>query len=86
MAKLEVLQADVTKLELDAIANAANTGLMHGGGVAGAVRVRPAGTEDATTQCRDHVALLLRDQRVFPLVTQAVSVGQFWMAGQAASG
>ena len=37
MAKLEVLQADVTKLELDAIANAANTGLMHGGGVAGAI-------------------------------------------------
>jgi O-acetyl-ADP-ribose deacetylase len=37
MAKLEVLQADVTKLEVDAIANAANTRLMHGGGVAGAI-------------------------------------------------
>ena len=37
MAKMEVLQADVTKLEVDAIANAANTGLMHGGGVAGAI-------------------------------------------------
>jgi O-acetyl-ADP-ribose deacetylase len=35
--KLEVLQADVTKLEVDAIANAANTRLMHGGGVAGAI-------------------------------------------------
>jgi O-acetyl-ADP-ribose deacetylase len=34
---LEVLQADVTKLEVDAIANAANTHLMHGGGVAGAI-------------------------------------------------
>jgi O-acetyl-ADP-ribose deacetylase (regulator of RNase III) len=34
---LEVLQADVTKLEVDAIANAANTRLMHGGGVAGAI-------------------------------------------------
>ena len=34
---LEVLQADVTKLDVDAIANAANTGLMHGGGVAGAI-------------------------------------------------
>ena len=32
--ELEVLQADVTKLEVDAIANAANTQLMHGGGVA----------------------------------------------------
>lgn len=37
MAALEVLQADVTKLEVDAIANAANTQLMHGGGVAGAI-------------------------------------------------
>jgi O-acetyl-ADP-ribose deacetylase len=36
--ELEVLQADVTKLEVDAIANAANTQLMHGGGVAGAIR------------------------------------------------
>jgi O-acetyl-ADP-ribose deacetylase (regulator of RNase III) len=37
MAKLEVMQADVTKLEVDAIANAANTQLAHGGGVAGAI-------------------------------------------------
>ena len=37
MAELEVLQADVTTLEVDAIANAANTQLMHGGGVAGAI-------------------------------------------------
>jgi O-acetyl-ADP-ribose deacetylase len=35
--ELEVLQADVTKLEVDAIANAANTELKHGGGVAGAI-------------------------------------------------
>jgi O-acetyl-ADP-ribose deacetylase (regulator of RNase III) len=37
MAVLEVRQADVTKLDVDAIANAANTRLMHGGGVAGAI-------------------------------------------------
>ncbi len=37
MIELEVLQADVTKLKLDAIANAANTQLRHGGGVAAAI-------------------------------------------------
>ena len=37
MAELEVIAADVTKLEVDAIANAANTDLAHGGGVAAAI-------------------------------------------------
>jgi len=35
--KIEVLDTDITKLEVDAIANAANTELKHGGGVAGAI-------------------------------------------------
>jgi O-acetyl-ADP-ribose deacetylase len=34
---IEVLEADITKLDVDAIANAANTDLKHGGGVAGAI-------------------------------------------------
>ncbi|MGN6169229.1 MAG: macro domain-containing protein [Solirubrobacteraceae bacterium] len=37
MAEIEVLEADITQLEVDAIANAANTRLMHVGGVAAAI-------------------------------------------------
>jgi O-acetyl-ADP-ribose deacetylase (regulator of RNase III) len=36
-ANVEVLETDITTLEVDAIANAANTMLRHGGGVAGAI-------------------------------------------------
>src|ERR687883_2009420 len=34
---IEVAEADITTLEVDAVANAANTGLQHGGGVAAAI-------------------------------------------------
>ncbi|MBS4729821.1 macro domain-containing protein [Mycobacterium sp. SM1] len=44
MIELEVIQADVTTLEVDAITNAANTQLRHGGGVAAAI-ARAAGPE-----------------------------------------
>jgi O-acetyl-ADP-ribose deacetylase (regulator of RNase III) len=37
VTELEVVAADVTRLDVDAIANAANTELRHGGGVAGAI-------------------------------------------------
>jgi O-acetyl-ADP-ribose deacetylase (regulator of RNase III) len=37
MAAIEVLEEDITTLEVDAIANAANTRLLHGGGVAAAI-------------------------------------------------
>lgn len=37
MTRVEVLDADITALDVDAISNAANTRLLHGGGVAGAI-------------------------------------------------
>ena len=42
--RIEVLDTDITALAVDAIANAANTQLMHGGGVAGAI-ARAGGPE-----------------------------------------
>src|SRR5438105_7100100 len=51
MAEIEVIEADITKLEVDAIANAANTQLMHGGGVAGAIA--RAGGEAVNRESRE---------------------------------
>ena len=44
MTELEVLEGDITALEVDAIANAANNRLWMGGGVAGAIK-RAGGEE-----------------------------------------
>jgi len=52
---IEVLDTDITKLEVDAIANAANTRLMHGGGVAGAIS--RAGGADLDRESRERAPI-----------------------------
>jgi O-acetyl-ADP-ribose deacetylase len=64
MAEVEARQADITELEVDAISNAANTDLRHGGGVAGAI-VRAGGR-----------AIQDESDRVAPIqIGQAVATG-----------
>jgi O-acetyl-ADP-ribose deacetylase len=57
MPGIEVQQADITKLEVDAIANAANTELRHGGGVAGAISRAGGPSVQAESRERAPIAL-----------------------------